>query len=358
MRDRNGRSHRAKGLAKGWAGTYDKADDRRGDTDLTMNMGAMSAMVNGTVDETSDPAKRLRVLDRRQKRVMLDARDKGRPVSLADLAERREYVRLALDTFHGDSQQWHSHAARDGNRVYDEERERLQSEIVTDVFREHADTPCEHRALVSGGLGGAGKSSVLASDDFTRRYGTDVSSWLTLDNDDIKRRMAEKGMIPRYGCLSPMELSTLVHEEASDILARIRDAAMRRGMNVILDGTMNNERSTARKIRELHEHGYTVDALFVDITPDTSKRRADQRYQHGMIRFIEEGRGMGGRYLPEHVIDRQRPDPWSPWKSRNAETFTRLARDGAFDHEPLVFDNDVDGRPARPVRFDDFARRG
>ena len=39
---------------------------------------------------------------------------------------------------------------------------------------------------MSGGLGGAGKSSILVSEDFAERFGGfDPDEWLTLNNDDL-----------------------------------------------------------------------------------------------------------------------------------------------------------------------------
>lgn len=91
-----------------------------------------------------------------------------------------------------------------------------------------------------------------------------------------------------------MESCFLVHEEAGDILADLRARALDSHMNVILDGTMNGPESTERKIRELRSHGYSMRAMFVDISPATSKRRADGRYRDGMVRYTTARLGHGG----------------------------------------------------------------
>lgn len=90
-----------------------------------------------------------------------------------------------------------------------------------------------------------------------------------------------------------MESCFLVHEEAGDILADLRARALDSHMNVILDGTMNGPESTERKIRELRSHGYSIRAMFVDISPATSKRRADGRYRDGMVRYTTARLGHG-----------------------------------------------------------------
>lgn len=84
--------------------------------------------------------------------------------------------------------------------------------------------PCGRLALFTGGLGGAGKTSMLARND------VDVTQFLTLNNDDIKEEMASDGMIPQVNGLTPMEACPLVHEEASDVLAQLRAMALERGL--------------------------------------------------------------------------------------------------------------------------------
>lgn len=153
-----------------------------------------------------------------------------------------------------------------------------------------------------------------------------------------------------------MESCFLVHEEAGDILADLRARALDSHMNVILDGTMNGPESTERKIRELRSHGYSVRAMFVDISPATSKRRADGRYRDGMVRYTTARLGHGGRYLPSDVVDGQEADA-SGFSSRNALTLIRLADRGLFDGDPIVYDNNVDGMKARPVPYGIFRQK-
>lgn len=225
------------------------------------------------------------------------------------LSRRGEYITRRLQRIgRRDTQAyWSTISPTTGDRIYREERARQHAAIVQDVFDHATRVKHEGKALLSGGLGGAGKSTILDSQSFADRHpGFDRRDYLTLNNDDIKEMMAARGMIPRLKGLTPMEASTLVHEEASDILATIREAALERHMNVIMDGTMNNPDSMRRKIAELKRHGYRVDAMFVDISPDTSKRRADMRYRRGMDRYTMQGEGYGGRWLPAHVIDGQR----------------------------------------------------
>ena len=65
-------------------------------------------------------------------------------------------------------------------------------------------------AVVAGGLGGAGKTTVLGDHE-----GIDPTKYLTINPDDLKEELAQRGMIPKVDGLSPMEASDLVHEESS-----------------------------------------------------------------------------------------------------------------------------------------------
>ncbi len=83
-------------------------------------------------------------------------------------------------------------------------------------MREAATCLVSGRAIIAGGLSGAGKSTVL--DHYA---GIDRSQYLTINPDDIKEKMADRGLIPQVDGLSPMEASDLVHEESSYIARRL-----------------------------------------------------------------------------------------------------------------------------------------
>ena len=70
--------------------------------------------------------------------------------------------------------------------------------------------PNDHKAIIAGGLAGAGKTTVLE-----KHAGIDRSQYLTINPDDIKAEMAKRGMVPKVDGLSPMEASDLIHEESS-----------------------------------------------------------------------------------------------------------------------------------------------
>lgn len=356
MRDRNNRSHRPAGLAKGWAGTYDH-DRRHDDTDLR-DAGRMAAAQTVIASTPAPTPGSLEAMDAEQERAMRRAAAEHRPLDARTLARRRKYIdRLMADELKNDTKQRYTFTYPDGSTAYTPERQRLHDRIMREKLADEHNIPREGKILFSGGLAGAGKSSVLHDGAFQRELGEDTSYWLRIDNDEIKEMLAKEGAIPRHGCLTPMETSALVYRESADIVKTLLQYASERHMNVILDGTMGNREATAARIRTLRDAGYSVRALFVDISPDTSKRRAESRYRQGMDEYVRDGRGQGGRYLPPSVIDSQRTPDGSTYRSRNAETLIRLDREGLFDRPPVVYDNDVDGRAPQPVDYREFAGR-
>ena len=346
MRDRNDRSHRPKGTPDG--GRY--MDERNGD-------GTDDIMPPRMPDDAADDA-RIGRLAEEQERALADACRERRPFDDYERTTRREYIRLIIRRYAGyDTRRAYSTTDGNGRVLYDPGRQREHDRIVSDILSRASGVERGSRALMSGGLGGAGKSSILVSEDFAERFGGfDPDEWLTLNNDDIKEMMAQRGLIPHARGLTPMESCFLVHEEAGDILADLRARALDSHMKVILDGTMNGPESTERKIRELRSHGYSIRAMFVDISPATSKRRADGRYRDGMVRYTTARLGHGGRYLPSDVVDGQEADA-SGFSSRNALTLIRLADRGLFDGDPIVYDNNVDGMKARPVPYGIFRQK-
>lgn len=143
-----------------------------------------------------------------------------------------------------------------------------------------------------------------------------------------------------------MGVSPLVHEEASEISKELAKRLLRQGTNVIFDVTMASEKSTRSKVAQLKEAGYAVDAVFVDVTPETSMQRAADRHRRGWAKH-KEGVGHGGRILPADLIEAQR-DESGVHNSKNRHAFENLKNENLFDNH-MVYDNDVEGR--HPIRI-------
>lgn len=229
------------------------------------------------------------------------------------------------------------HTRDPDRKIWTRERDDTHETLVDDLYESAAQIPCEGKAIIAGGLGGAGKSTVLAGP-----AGIDRSRYLTINPDDIKEKLAERGMTPQVEGLSPMECSHLAHEESSHIAKRLSERAYSERKNVIWDITMSSRASVQRRIDDLRQAGYQhIAAVFVDIPVEVSVARALARHRDGLERH-RRGEGQGGRYVPPEIIRQQRtPDGGTV----NREVFDAL-RD-RFDRWS-VYDNGVDGRA--PVR--------
>lgn len=285
-------------------------------------------------------------------RILNEAIRNRQPIGGLDLSLRHQYAERAL-----------SQAIRDGKITskiyassevpgmeYTKERHLAQQEIIEDVLKAHDKVPREGKAIISGGMGGAGKTTVL-----TRYLGMDTSQYITINPDDIKEIMAERGMIPTLRGLTPMECSTLAHQEASYISSLIMKRAIAEKRNIILDGTMASMKSMRRRTGQLRDGGYHLSAVFVDITPETSQKRATSRYQRGMSKYTTSGEGQGGRILPASVNQGNTPEDTTRFRSRSAENLAALYEDGTIPSTPVVYNNDGDA--PQPVAYDDFVGR-
>lgn len=209
-----------------------------------------------------------------------------------------------------------------GELVWDPDRAAVHKEIVDKIYEEtFANVPADGKVAFSGGLGGAGKGTVLSG-----RAGVDTpfdaSEYGTVDPDQIKEEMAERGMIPEVEGLSPMERVVLIHEESSSIAWALAMRAAEDKKNILWDITMSSEGSVRKRIDHANAAGYTdFSAIFVDIPVETSVERALSRHRNGQKRF-QSGEGMGGRFVPPNVIQGQR-DPGTG-TSRNRAVFDSL----------------------------------
>lgn len=214
-----------------------------------------------------------------------------RPLTDAEHAERVGLIREELgwarrEGLHTDQRYL------DDKGAWSPERQDAHDAIVNDLYKESANVPCDRQAIMAGGLGGAGKSTVL--DLYAN---VDRSKYLTINPDDIKEQMAKCGLIPELIGLSPMEASDLVHEESSAIAYQLADRALKDGKNIIWDITMSSSDSAVRRLDDLAEEGYSTRGIFVHIDIDVAVQRADARHQHGHDDYLA-GKGLGGRYVP------------------------------------------------------------
>lgn len=251
------------------------------------------------------------------------------PLTDAEHAEHVSEVRALLDKARaGGLATDRQHTIDPAREVWSGQRDAMHDSIIDDLYARASDVPCERRAIIAGGLPGAGKSTILE-----HYAGIDRSQYLTINPDDVKKEMAHRDMIPPVSGLSPMEASDLVHEESSYVARQLALRAQADGKNVIWDVTMSSRTSTERRIDELRASGYVqVEGIFIDIPVEISVGRADGRHREGQDE-CRAGDGLGGRFIPAEMIRAQAD---SEWGSRNRKTFeevkTHLDRWYLFDN--------------------------
>lgn len=265
--------------------------------------------------------------------------------------KRKVYLQEVIDrltTAGKSTQDTYSSKTPNGQRIYELDRVMKHEEIIQEILNTTPNARKDRKAVISGGLGGAGKTTVL-----TGYVDMETSHYITVNADDIKEIMAEKGMIPRIKGLTAMESSPLAHEEASDVSKVLLKRLTDQGYNVVVDITIASTASAQQRVDNLKKSGYEdIQAVFVDITPETSLNRAEFRYVEGMRQFTMERKGNGGRFVPPHLIENGKTEN-SMFRSKNAENLVELAKNGAFTSTPLVFDNNGE-RPVA-VPYDEFS---
>ncbi len=255
-------------------------------------------------------------------------------LSDADYATHVKEVVERLDQARADGLSTHLlHTVNPDHDIWSDERTIKHDEIIMEIYAAAADVPCERQAVIAGGLGGAGKTTVL-----DQHAGIDRAKYLTINPDQFKEKLAERGLLPQIPVLSSMEASSLAHKESSYLARRLALRAIADGKNIIWDITMSSTETTAGRIGEMREAGYRrIDAIFVDIPIETSVARAETRHRDGHDRYLA-GQGLGGRYVPPDII-RSQADP--EYGSINRRAFEELK--DQLD-EWTMYDNSVDKR--------------
>ena len=193
------------------------------------------------------------------------------------------------------------------------ERAAAHNEIVQKFLAKAVSVPSEGKGLIMGGLGGAGKSTVLK-----KIPEIDLTRYAVVNPDDIKEEMAKRGMVPQIEGLSPMESSVLVHEESSHVANLLAQQLLARHKNLAYDITMSSEDGVQKRLGLFRKNGYDdVHGVFVHIPVETSVDRARARHRRGLEAY-RQGKGGGGRLVPADLI---RSAETKPGSTANQEAF-------------------------------------
>jgi hypothetical protein len=188
--------------------------------------------------------------------------------------------------------------------IWTAERNMDQGVLVAAMYGRAAAIPCERKAVMAGGLPGADTASVLT------QAGIDASRYLTIGIDAILAGMAERRLIPHAGGLSPLEAADLVHAEAQFLAKRLGLRALADGRNVIWDISFASQHAAGSWLAAHRRAGYTVHAIFAELSIGESVRRSAARHRHGHDEY-RQGRGHGSRFIPASAIRALAGDPAS-----------------------------------------------
>lgn len=238
--------------------------------------------------------------------------------------------------------------------VLSPERKKLHDQIIEHFMPDIDRVPREKKAILLGGLGGSGKGGILKDMRTGIRLDDNDNpiDYFTINPDTVKEYMASIGAIPKVNGLSPMEASPLTHEEASDIAKELAKRAYEKGANVIWDYTMSSGQSGLDRIKDMKERGYNdFSGIFVDVDGETARKRAMHRWRSG-----QDENPYGGRALASWTSKDNEAPEGSPFRSKNAEAFDKLAKMGVFNSGYIKYDNTDDpayqvagGRPGQAV---------
>lgn len=241
----------------------------------------------------------------------------------------------------------------DGSRNYTANRRRIHDIIINDLMDKYDHVPCEGKAIFAGGLGGAGKGFILRE-----KIGVTGDNYATVNPDDVKEIMARRGLVPKIKGLTPMEATPLVHEEASDITAKLQRRLVAKKKNIVVDKTMASLKSPMKTAQQLKDGGYSrIQAMFVDVPVETSKSGAKGRWERGVNKYTESGgKGVGGRFLPDRITDAQKTEDDSQFKSKNAKHFIDFVASGSITETPIVWDNSNRSNPQK-INISEYTKK-
>lgn len=199
-----------------------------------------------------------------------------------------------------DTESLHTFVNSNGDKEYSAERRKLHEEIINKVLKDAESVPSEGKVIFTGGVMAAGKTTFLKSNTDTQNF---VSSF---NPDEIKQEMAKRGMIPSIPGLTPMESQSLAHNEASYLTRELTNRLTSLKKNIVLDGTLRNYSGVEKVINNMNDDGYEtrdMSLIFIEVSAETAKTRAMNRYKSGLKKFIVNGEGFGGRFVSDSAIE-------------------------------------------------------
>jgi chloramphenicol 3-O-phosphotransferase len=259
------------------------------------------------------------------------------PIDDQDFLDHQKYVTLVTKMgMHGPGQSLAIDGSmKDSFGMWSEEMRQIFDTLVDDAYNtltKNQTKPRDNRAIVLGGLPGAGKSSTLDA----MGEGFHKDDWIIANPDHFKDVIIDRGLAPQISGLAPAETASFIHEASSEMTHMLEQLLTAEGYNVIFDFTMGNTQWTEVALNRLDSLDYQIDGIFVDVPPTTARDRAQARHRQGLdvLRTGESRRpddpelANGGRVVPDAVIQAAELPADDPdaetYKSVNARNFDRL----------------------------------
>ncbi|MBM7416257.1 MULTISPECIES: zeta toxin family protein [Nocardiaceae] len=257
--------------------------------------------------------------------------------------------------------------ARNSAAVYEQDfaRRKFRRELITDLLDTDESIECGRSAIVTAGVPGAGKSTML------RARGTDLGGYRFLDADEIKVSLIERALedgiyddvlgvrLADGHCVAPMELASLVHRESVNIVEAVREECLRRGENIVVEGTLKWEGQPPDLYGEFSDAGYRrIEVLAVEVEAQTAHNRALTRWWGKRMRWRTGDDRLGGRFTPPASIDSGYDGLGQSKCARHAWTFLDLAKTGQVDLVSVeIMAPTAGSRQWRTLRSEQFARQ-
>lgn len=274
----------------------------------------------------------------RERRRLQKFREAGSPVDSVEFRSHLEYVYLTHDWLLEagfTTANLYCEETSDGTKVWDAARLEVHEELLQFYRNLWVDVPRERKVLFSGGLPGAGKTTMLQE-----HAGVQVGSYAFLSPDELRGWLAARGYLPSIPGFTPMEVSASAYNEVVHLTMLLQKEAVDSGLNAVYDTTLGYKDAALEKILVFKAADYQVSAIFVDVDVDTALRRCEARHLAG-FELWADGVGEGGRLMPRSALLKQRSSD-SKHLSKARGVFDELVSEGWF-FSAQVYENMTDG---------------